>query len=75
MDDEGFIIGTDPYKWTIGAIQCYKRGCRCKGCYISKTYPETLYYRCSMKYCVRELIRKFGLPDDVTLDAILQEEK
>ena len=75
MDDESFIIGTDPYRWTVGAIYCYKRGCNCRGCFIPKTYPETLYNRCSMKYCVRKLIRKYGLPDDVTLDGIIQEEK
>ena len=71
--DESFVICTEPKKWTIGAIQCYKRGCNCKGCYIFNTYP-TLRHRCSMKYCVKQLIRIYGLPDDITINSIIKEE-
>lgn len=72
--DESFIIGIEPTKWTFDAIQCYKRGCNCKDCYINKTYIETLRGRCAMKYTVRKLINKFGLPNDTTLTEILQED-
>ncbi len=72
---EGSLIsGLEPNKWTIGAIQCYKRNCNCKGCFIQQTYVETLYYRCAMKYCVRQLIKKYGAPDDITLNNITEEE-
>ena len=67
-------IGFEPKRWTLGAIMCYQRGCNCNGCFISETYTQTLKKRCAMKYCVRELVRKFGLPDDTTLNNILQEE-
>lgn len=72
--DESFVIDTDPIKWTFTAIQCYKRGCNCKGCYISETY-SSLSSHCSMKYCVRKLIRKYGLPDNVQLNETIQEEE
>lgn len=65
----------EPRKWTLGAIMCYQRGCRCEGCFISKTYTQTLKERCAMKHCVRELIRKFGLPDEVTMKKNLQEDE
>ncbi len=73
--DESFVIGIEPSKWTFDAYQCYKRGCNCNGCFIQKTYIETLKNRCAMKYCVKQLIRKFGLPNDLTLEQILMEEK
>lgn len=44
--------------WTIGAIECYKRGCRCEGCLI-KEFLET---RCEMKKAVLALVRKYGAP-------------
>lgn len=72
--EEGFIIDLEPSKWTIGAIQCYKRNCRCKGCFIHDTYRDTLYYMCAMKYCVRLLIKKYGVPDDIELSNIQQED-
>ena len=72
--DEGFVIGIEPSKWTFDAIQCYRRGCNCKGCFIQNTYIETLRGKCAMKYCVRLLIKKFGLPSDTTLKEILMEE-
>lgn len=72
---ESFILSINPYKWTAGAIYCYKRGCNCKGCFIQKTYKDTLANRCSMKYCVRILIERYGLPDDITFENILQEEE
>ena len=69
------LIDFEPKRWTLGAVMCYQRGCKCNGCFISETYTETLKERCAMKYCVRELIKKFGLPDSVTMKEILQEEE
>lgn len=71
--EEGLIADLEPNKWTVGAIQCYKRGCNCEGCFITKTYVETLYYRCAMKYCVRKLIEKYGLPANLITDNITKE--
>jgi hypothetical protein len=60
------VTGFEPKDWTIGAIKCYKRGCQCRGCFIEKTYRETLGYgKCSMKVSVRKLILKKGLPKDI----------
>ena len=71
----GFITGVEPQRWTIGAIQCYKRGCNCSGCFLSETYYETLGHgRCSMKIAVRKLIKKCGLPKDVTFIEEIEEE-
>ena len=71
--DESFVLCTEPVKWTVGAIQCYKRGCNCKGCDIYIKYPS-LRHRCSMKYCVKQLIKTNGLPDDIRLDEIIMED-
>lgn len=65
----------EPKKWTIGAVRCYQRGCRCKGCFINQTYKDTLGGKCAMKLSVRKLVEKFGLPDDIKLQEILQEDE
>ena len=45
--------------WTKAAIDCYNRGCVCRGCPMSK-----LETGCRMKGSVIELVRKFGAPQD-----------
>lgn len=45
-------------RWTDGAIFCYKRGCRCEGCYVA----ELGSFKCVMKRTVIELVRKYGAP-------------
>lgn len=72
--DGGLITGLVPKKWTVGAIECYKRNCKCEGCFIQKTYWETLYLRCYMKSCVRQLIEMYGVPDDVVIENVLEEQ-
>lgn len=65
-DNYGVITGFEPVKWTTGAIQCYKRGCKCEGCYINEKYRETLGNgRCCMRIAVRKLILREGLPKDI----------
>ena len=44
-------------KWTVGAAECYERGCICEGC---PTQLESC--KCQMKLSVLELVRKFGKP-------------
>lgn len=46
-------------QWTKAAIDCYNRGCVCRGCPMSK-----LETRCLMKGSVIELVRKFGAPKE-----------
>lgn len=45
-------------RWTLSAIDCYKIGCNCSRC----TIPEIMETPCKMKYCVLELVKKFGKP-------------
>lgn len=48
----------EPVCWTDGAVFCYRRGCRCEGCYV-KEIVET---GCFMKTSVIRLVRTFGTP-------------
>jgi hypothetical protein len=57
-------------RWTFTAVECYLRGCVCKGCYYNDFFKKTreeygleLTYRCGMKAMVMELVRVFGQPD------------
>lgn len=57
--------------WTIGAIECYKRGCRCEGCLLN----EMLETRCEMKRAVLELVRRFGAPTEKKKEKTLNEKQ
>lgn len=57
--------------WTKSSIDCYKRGCNCRGCYIQ----EMLETPCLMKYAVMELVKKLGAPPDNELGLTPQEQK
>lgn len=48
------------HAWTESAIDCYKRGGKCKGC-PTKAILET---KCTMKQTVIELVRQYGRPPD-----------
>lgn len=47
-------------KWTQTAIECYQRGCRCKGCFYENYFTKG---KCQMKYTVLELVRQLGAPN------------
>ena len=47
-------------KWTDISKLCYKRKCKCKGCY----YNKYLDSKCQMKYSVIKLIKVFGIPKE-----------
>lgn len=49
--------------WTASSIYCYKRGCRCSGCYIKEIMNE----ECRMKTAVLELVKRFGRPPEKPL--------
>lgn len=56
------------YNWTPSAIECYERGCNCKGCPI-KAMIET---KCMMKSAVIEIVRNIGKPPVKTKDGIFK---
>lgn len=45
-------------RWTRDAINCYNRGCVCKGCILN----DIMQGRCRMKQSVIELVRLIGIP-------------
>ena len=49
-------------RWTPTALECYKRGCVCDGCFYSDFFSATAQ-RCQMKASVLELVRVLGKPD------------
>ena len=57
------MIG-DVRRWTGSAIDCYKRGCVCKGCQF-KNYFESINQKCQMKATVLELVRVNGAPEGI----------
>lgn len=46
--------------WTESAIDCYNRGCNCKGCLLN----DVLESGCVMKRTVSELVKKLGKPKE-----------
>jgi len=57
--------------WTKSSIDCYKRGCNCRGCYIQ----EMLETPCLMKDAVIELVKKLGAPKENEMGLTPQEQK
>ena len=49
-------------RWTATAIECYKRGCNCEGCFYNDFFSGN-YQKCQMKASVLELVRVIGAPD------------
>ena len=58
-------------RWTITAVECYKRGCTCEGCFYNDFFSGT-YHKCQMKASVLELVRVIGTPD-VDLPQLLED--
>ena len=57
---------------TITALECYKRGCNCVGCFYSDFFSATAQ-KCQMKASVLELVRVLGKPD-VELKQVLTDD-
>ena len=57
-------------RWTPTALECYKRGCNCVGCFYSDFFSATAQ-KCQMKAAVLELVRTIGTPN-VELPQILE---
>ena len=59
-------------RWTPTAVECYKRGCVCDGCWYSAFFSGK-YQKCQMKASVLELVRTQGTPN-VELQQYIPEE-
>ena len=49
-------------RWTNTALECYKRGCVCEGCFYTDFFANSSQ-KCQMKSSVLELVRVLGKPD------------
>ena len=58
-------------RWTNTALECYKRGCVCEGCFYTDFFNGTSH-RCQMKASVLELVRVLGKPD-VEMQQVLND--
>ena len=58
-------------RWTNTALECYKRGCSCEGCFYSDFFSGSSQ-RCQMKATVLELVRVLGKPD-IDLPQVLED--
>ena len=61
---------TSVRRWTQTAIDCYKRGCVCSGCFYSDFFKASPH-KCQMKATVLELVRVLGRPDVDSIEAII----
>ena len=48
--------------WTTTALECYKRGCNCEGCFYRDFFSGSSQ-TCQIKASVLELVRVIGTPD------------
>ena len=58
-------------RWTTTALDCYKRGCNCEGCFY-KDFFSGSSQKCQMKASVLELVRVLGTPN-VELQQIISD--
>lgn len=59
--------------WTQTAKECYLRGCKCVGCPIYEAVFRHNRLRCKMKLVVIELVRKWGITNDLRKNDLLEE--
>ena len=59
-------------RWTPTALECYKRGCNCEGCFYRDFFSGSSQ-KCKMKASVLELVRVIGTPN-VELQQFIIEE-
>ena len=58
-------------RWTTTAMECYKRGCNCEGCFYTDFFGKSSQ-KCQMKASVLELVRVLGKPD-IEMQQILND--
>lgn len=59
-------------RWTPTALECYKRGCNCEGCFY-KNFFTSASQKCQMKASVLELVRVLGTPS-VEIPQVLSDD-
>lgn len=57
-------------RWTPTAIDCYKRGCDCAGCFFNDFLESS---KCQTKASVLELVRVIGRPEGVETKGVLND--
>lgn len=63
-------------RWTIDALDCYKRGCICEGCFFDDFFRNGgTRQKCQMKAAVLELVRVVGVPEGLQRNDIIPEDK
>ena len=58
-------------RWTTTAMECYKRGCNCEGCFYTYFFGKSSQ-KLQMKASVLELVRVLGKPD-IEMQQILND--
>lgn len=56
-------------RWTPATIECYKRGCSCKGCDYENILESTY---CHGKSVVLELVRVLGIPEGIESKGVIE---
>ena len=59
-------------RWTPTAIDCFKRGCMCSGCFYKDFFGKSSQ-RCQMKATVLELVRILGTPEVEQQNPFIEE--
>lgn len=59
------ILPNQIRRWNRTAIDCYRIGCNCQICPIYEMYFKKQHEKCRMKGAVIEMVRRFGLPDEL----------
>jgi len=68
-----YVNVVNPFRWTPTARECFKRGCVCEGCFY-KEFFTTSSFQCRMKGSVVELVKKFGVPEDLETKTIIGDD-
>ncbi len=61
-------------RWTKTAIECFKRGCICEGCYYNTFFSDKTQH-CHMKEAVIETVKVLGSPPNIKEKTIVKEEQ
>lgn len=59
-------------RWTEAAVECWKRGCICKGCIYENFFKSIK--KCRMKSSVITLVKKLGPPPNLKEKTILRDK-
>ena len=72
LKSRDFGRATAVRRWTQTAIECYKRGCNCEGCFYTDFFNNSSQ-KCQMKASVLELVRVLVKPD-IELKQVLTDD-